>query len=146
MTDIPAPVPVAELITQRRRGRYYAHDGYLSYGEVAAAWPVVGHIGAVVEANDVRTLQASATGTYGTNTWIEYHADDVQRVADAIADDTAVLRPEWLRNTEEGREAQRQWYEELHRETVRTRWIWGSIVLVLLLGAGVLWFLTARGY
>lgn len=131
MTDIPAPVPVTELITQRRKGRYYAHDGYLSYGEVAAAWPVVGYIGAVVEANDVRTRQASATGTYGAN---------------AIADGTAVLQPEWRKDTEEGREARRQWYEQQHRETVRARWIWGAIVLFLLLCVAVLWFLTARGY
>jgi hypothetical protein len=57
-----------------------------------------------------------------------------------------VLQPEWRRDTEEGREAQRQWHEQQHRETVRARWIWGSIALLLLLGAGTLWFLTANGY
>lgn len=146
MTDIPAPVPVAELISQRRHNRYHATDGHLSYSEVAAAWPLVGNIGAAAKANDVRTHRASGTGTYGTTTWTEYHADDVQRVADAIANGTAVLQPEWRKDTEEGREAHRQWQEQLRREKIRTRWIWGSVTLILLLGAAVLWYLTANGY
>lgn len=144
MTDMPAPVPVTELIARRRRGRRYANDGHLSYGEVVDAWPVVGNIGAAVRANDVRTLQASGTGTYGTISWTEYHADDVQRVADAIVDGTAVLRPEWRKDTEEGREARRQWYEQQRRENVRGRWIQGTILLILLLGVGVLVFLSVR--
>ncbi|HEU5469401.1 MAG TPA: hypothetical protein VFV67_02020 [Actinophytocola sp.] len=90
MTDMPAPVPVAELIAQRRRGRYYAGDGYLDHAEVADAWPVVWDLDAVIGANGVRTKQETATGTYGTSSWTVYHASDVQRVADAIADGTAV--------------------------------------------------------
>ncbi|WP_370424367.1 hypothetical protein AB8O64_37055 (plasmid) [Streptomyces sp. QH1-20] len=139
----PAPLSVAELIAQRRRGRYYADDGYLSSDEVTRAWPVVWDVDAVIQANGVRTKVARATGTYGTNYWTEYHAGDVQRVADAIAAGTAVLQPCWRKDTKEGREAQQQRYE--HRQ-VRTRWIRSAIVLGLLLCVGVAWFLVARAY
>jgi hypothetical protein len=102
--EISAPVPVEELIARRKRGRYYADEGYLSSDEVALAWPVVWRYDAVIRANEVRTAKAHATGTYGTTTWTEYHAEDVQRVADAIAAGTAVLEPGWRRDTELGRE------------------------------------------
>lgn len=143
MTDLPDPVPVAELIARRRRPGhyYYAGEGYLSYSEVVEAWPVVGYIGAVVRANEVRTVHKTGAVTTG---WTEYHAGDVQRVADAIADGTAVLLPEWRKDTEEGREARRQWYEELRREAVLGRWIWSAVVLGLLVFIGVVWFLVAR--
>ncbi|QOV33292.1 hypothetical protein IM697_23955 [Streptomyces ferrugineus] len=68
----------------------------------------------------------------------------MQRVAHAIADGTAVLQPRWRKDTEEGREAQQQRYEHWRRQVVRTRWIQSAIVLGLLLGVGVVWFLVAR--
>ncbi|WP_173128002.1 hypothetical protein [Kibdelosporangium persicum] len=144
MANIPEPVPVTELIAKRRRGRHYAGDGCLNYAEVADAWPVVWNIEEVVRANGVRTRQEHATGTYGTNSWTVYDADDVQRVADAIADGSAVLQPHWCRNTEEGREAQRERSEHWRRQVVRVRWVQSVIVLGLLLCVGVVWFLVAR--
>ncbi|MFI6289572.1 hypothetical protein ACIBCM_33365 [Streptomyces sp. NPDC051018] len=136
--DIPAPVPVAELIAQRKKWHYYALDGYLSYHELLRAWPVVWEVEAVVEANDVRTATESGTGTYGTRYWTVFHAGDAQRVADAIADGTAVLQPLWRRDTEEGREEQRQRRKTLDREVMRTQLVVTAIVLLLMVGLGVL--------
>ncbi|WP_154697665.1 hypothetical protein [Lentzea guizhouensis] len=137
-TDIPAPVPVEDLIAQRGRGLAHAADGYLDRAEVARAWPVVWNYHAVIQANRVQTREASVTGTYGTTTWTEYHAEDVQRVADAIARGTAEVWPEWRKDTEAGRAEQQRYHERWRREVVRTRWIQAAIVLVLLLGVGVL--------
>ncbi|PZG01505.1 hypothetical protein [Micromonospora deserti] len=117
--EILTPVPVADLIARRRHGRYYATDGYLSSDEVAHAWPVVWHYDTVVRANGVDTKRASATGTYGTTTWTEYRAGDVQRVADAIADGTAVLEPGWRRDTEQGQELLHQARREERRRRAR---------------------------
>jgi hypothetical protein len=132
--EIPAPVPVAELIARRRPGRRHAVEGHLSAEEVALAWPVVWRYDAVIEANGVGTYRASATGTYGTTSWNEYRAEDVQRVADAIADGTAVLEPGWRRDTEEGRERLlRAWREERRRRT-RALAVYSGILLLLVLG------------
>ncbi|MEN3609007.1 hypothetical protein AAH979_05595 [Plantactinospora sp. ZYX-F-223] len=131
--EIPEPVPVADLIARRRRGRYYATDGYLSAEEVALAWPVVWHYDAVIRANGVGTTQAQATGTYGTTTWTEYRAEDVQRVADAIAEGTAVLEPDWRRDTEPGRESQRRMWQEERGRRARRRAIQGAAILLVVL-------------
>ncbi|WP_434444285.1 hypothetical protein [Lentzea sp. E54] len=136
--DIPAPVPVEELIARRKRGRAHATDGYLDRDEVASAWPVVWNYHLVIQANEVRTRQASMTGTYGSTTWTEYNAEDVQRVADAIADGTAKVQPEWRRDTEAGRAEQQRQNEQRRRQLVRTRWFQAAIGLVLLLGVGAI--------
>jgi hypothetical protein len=136
--DIPAPVPVAELIAQRKKGRYYARDGYLGRDELEGAWPVVWQVEAVAKANDVRTVTDSGTGTYGTSYRTVFHADDVQRVADEIADGTAVLQPLWRRDTEEGSEALRQQIKKWDRQIMLARLVGTAIVLLLVVGFGVL--------
>lgn len=143
-THIPPPVPVAELVAQRRPGRRHPSSGYLSKCEVASAWPLVWDLDPVVKANGVRTQPHYATGTYGTTTWTEYHAGDVQRVADAIADGTAVLEDRWRRDTAEGREAEQEFLESSRRWGVRSRWIQVAILLGVLMCVGLVWFVAAR--
>ncbi|MEV0442902.1 hypothetical protein AB0I84_27895 [Streptomyces spectabilis] len=103
MEDIPAPVPVAELIAQRPADFCDAPDGYLTADEMERAWPVVWRLDAFLPANEVRT----ASG-FGNTYQDKYHAGDVQRIADAIADGTAVLAPHWRKDTKEGHKALRQ--------------------------------------
>ncbi|MFF5235349.1 hypothetical protein [Dactylosporangium sp. NPDC000521] len=131
--EIVVPVPVADLIARRKRERYYAADGYLSSAEVALAWPVVWRYDAVIRANGVRTTEQHATGTYGTSSWTEYRADDVQRVADAIADGTAVLEPGWRRDTEQGQQLQRRASQEARRLQTRATVVQGAVVLLVVL-------------
>jgi hypothetical protein len=131
--EISAPVPVEDLIARRKRGRYYARNGCLSSEEVALAWPVVWRYDAVIRANEVRTSKAQATGTYGTTTWTEYHAEDVRRVADAIADGTAVLEPGWRRDTELGQELLHQAWERDRRQHTRQMAIQGVVISLIVL-------------
>ncbi|MEV0498095.1 hypothetical protein AB0I84_10890 [Streptomyces spectabilis] len=136
--DTPAPVPVAELIAQRREGFSCAPDGYLAADEIARAWPVVWRLDAFIQANEVRT----ASGTFGHSYQDKYHAGDVQRVADAIADGTALLAPHWRRDTAEGRVALREHVDQEIRQEVRSELVLSAVVLVLLLGLGVLLWLA----
>jgi hypothetical protein len=98
-------VPVADLLRTRRPGRAYPPDGYLSGIEVQGAWPTVWDQPEVARANDVRVERERRYSPLGYSTVPTYHAEDVQRVADGIAAGTAVLRPEWLRTSPEGRAA-----------------------------------------
>ncbi|MEU7154642.1 hypothetical protein AB0B15_42555 [Streptomyces sp. NPDC045456] len=140
--DIPAPVPVAELVAQREKWRTYP-DGYLCRDEIVRAWPVVADIEAVVRANDVRTATESVPGTWGrTYHPTVFHAGDAQRVADAIADGTAVLQPLWRRDTEEGSEALRQRIEKLEREDLLEALYVIAVALIMVAGLGVLILLS----
>ncbi|WP_030666537.1 hypothetical protein [Streptomyces rimosus] len=141
--DIPAPVPVAELIAQREEWRTYPCDGYLRLEELVRAWPVVADVEAVVKANEVRTATESVSGTWGrTYHCPVFHPGDAQRVADAIADGTAVLQPLWRRDTEEGSEALRQRIEKLEREDMLEALYVIAFALVLVAGLGVLILLS----
>ncbi|MGI5500039.1 hypothetical protein [Lentzea sp. CA-135723] len=142
---IPAPVPVADLIAQRLPGGPDVDDGCLARSEVARAWPVVWDHPAVLRANGVRTRTHHATGTYGTTTWDDYDAQDVQRVADAIADGTAVLEPRWRRDTDEGREALRQAQRMWRRQEIRGRWNLAAVALLVLAVVITLVLLTIYG-
>jgi hypothetical protein len=99
------PVPVADLLRTRRPGRAYPREGYLSSIEVRGAWPTVWDQVRVAAANDVRVEPERQHSPLGYSAVPTYHAGDVQRVADEIAAGTAVLRPEWLRTSAEGRAA-----------------------------------------
>ncbi|MGW4029291.1 hypothetical protein ACWEFL_08195 [Streptomyces sp. NPDC004838] len=102
----------------------------------------------VFEQPDTTAVQAAgqvldrATGTYGSHEWTVFHADDVQRVADAIADGTAVLQPRWRKDTEEGSEELRQRIKKLDREVMLGRLVVSAIVLLLVVGFGVLIYLA----
>ncbi|MGV9310625.1 hypothetical protein ACWDR0_00330 [Streptomyces sp. NPDC003691] len=132
--DIPDPVPVADLMAQRG-GHIYAHGEYLEYHEVERAWPVIRNPQAVASANDVRTMTLYGTA-YRTTSYL-FHGDDVERVADAIADGTAVLQPDWRKDTEEGREATRQLNERINRENLLGCLFWSTILLLLV--GGLAW-------
>jgi hypothetical protein len=59
----------------------------------------------VAKANDMRVEPERHDSPTGYSSVPVYLAEDVQRVADEFAAGTAVLRPEWLRTTPEGRAA-----------------------------------------
>jgi hypothetical protein len=104
--DLPlVPVPVADLLRTRRPGRAYPEPGYLTGIEVGGAWPAVWDQARVARANDVRVRPERRYSPTGYRAQPVYHAEDVQRVADEIAAGTAVLQPEWLRTTPEGKAA-----------------------------------------
>ncbi|GAA3044170.1 hypothetical protein [Actinokineospora globicatena] len=143
-SDVPDPVPVVDLIARPGRPSR-ARESHLLRAEVAEAWPVVWNHEAVAWANGVRSGEQPSYGTWGAPPGpTEYEAEDVQRVADAIAGGTAVLEPRWRRDTEEGREAQRRHHEHWRRKAVRARWMVGAFVLLMLGGIGVLWYVSAR--
>ncbi|GAA1787498.1 hypothetical protein GCM10009682_06870 [Luedemannella flava] len=104
---IPAPKSVAEILAMRGEGSGRDKD-YLEQDEVWHAWPGVWMISPVAAANDVRTRTITTYLTWGFTSRPVYHAEDVQRVTDAIAAGTAVVEPRWRRDTDEGRAAIRE--------------------------------------
>jgi hypothetical protein len=127
----PPAVPVADLLRTRRPGRAYPVEGYLSGIELGAAWPTVWDQLRVARANDVRVEPERHYSPTGYSSVPVYHAEDVQRVADEIAAGTAVLQPEWLRTTPEGRAAVAA--AERAESARRIRSVVGAAVVVLVL-------------
>jgi hypothetical protein len=129
-------VPVADLVASRRPGRAYPAAGHLSGIEVGGAWPTVWDQVQVARANDVRVAPERHYGITGYATVPTYRAEDVQRVADEIAAGTAVLRPEWLRHTQEGRTAVAAADRARSAKVVRS--VIGAAVVVLVLAVVLL--------
>jgi hypothetical protein len=103
---LPRGGVVLGVMEGRTPGRPGPMPGYLFQAELALAWPAVWDVSRAAEANGVRTKpRRVATAGGGQTTWLEYRAVDVQRVADAIVDGTAVIEPAWRTDTEEGRAA-----------------------------------------
>jgi hypothetical protein len=125
------PVPVADLLRTRRPGRAYPRAGFLSAIEVGGAWPTVWDRVRVAEANGVRVASERRYGLLGYSAEPVYQAEDVQRVADEIVAGTAVLQPEWLRTSPEGRAAVAAAQRADRARVVRS--VVGAAVVVLVL-------------
>jgi hypothetical protein len=124
---IPTPMTVAEILQGRQPNAPRPPEGYLSYWEVARAWPVVWLVRPVAAANGVRVNHVVTALTTGQITNDYYHAEDVQRVQDEIAAGTAKLETAWRRDTAEGRAAIR----EFKRRRARRQIIVAVVVGVL---------------
>ena len=139
--DIPEPVSVADIIA--RRDHPDASSDSITAGELLRAWPAIWDTKAAVEANNVRVYARSSYLTTGSMQWSELDAADVQRVADGIADGTAIIEPEWRRDTPIGRELLDRAWRKRQRQRKVTMLIQVALVVALL--AGCLTLVIAAG-
>lgn len=133
--DIPEPVPVADIIARRDPP---GSSTSITAGELLQAWPAVWDNRAAVKANGVRVYERSSYLTTGSIQWPEFDAEDVQRVADGIADGTAVIAPEWRRDTPIGRELLDRSFRAHQRRRRVAIAIQVTVVLALLVGFATL--------
>ncbi|TWG26302.1 hypothetical protein FHX34_1011283 [Actinoplanes teichomyceticus] len=105
-------------------------------GEVARAWPMIRRscLDPVAKANGVGVSRQQSHGTWGTSTYTSFDPEGVSRLAPRLASGEAVVRPEWRRDSREGRRAM--------LVTVRDTVI--VIGFVVLCVAGWLWFAVTR--